>query len=128
MNPLTRLPRTAAFALLLWALVTYTAWAAPEPDPPPWRQNLTCQPATQEYRGVEYCTGLAGQAHVIVVDLRRPGVRLEYVIAEVVDRNGQFGECEDVNSRRWGPVRVGCAEPKNRAYYTVTSLDEAIGL
>ena len=124
MNPLTRLICAPALALLLWIMTSHTVWAAP--DPPPWRRNMTCEPAIQKYRGIEYCTGLAGQAHVIVVDLHSPGVRLEYVIAEGVGRNGQLGECKDVNIPRWGPVRGGCADPYNRAYYPVMSLDEAI--
>jgi hypothetical protein len=60
-----------------------------------------------------------------VVDRYSPGVRLEYTIAEGVDRNGQFGECKDVNIPRWGPVRGGCADPDNPVYYPVMSLDEA---
>ncbi len=124
MSPLTRFMRPPALALLLWLMVASTAGAAP--DPPPWRQNLVCEPAAQKYRGVEYCTGLGGQAHVIVVDLNSPGVRLEYVIAQGIDRNGQFGECKDVNIPQWGPVRGGCADPNNPAYYPVMSLDQAV--
>ena len=121
---LTRSMRLLILALLLWTMAVFTARAAP--DRPTWRQNLICEPAVQKYRGVEYCTGADGQVHVIVVDLHSPGVRLEYLIAQGVDRNNRYGECKDVNIPRWGPVRGGCADPDNPAYYPVMSLDQAV--
>lgn len=119
----TRLIHAPALGLLLWIIVAYTAGAAPAP--PIWRQNLTCKPAIQKYRGLEYCTGLGGQAHIVVVDLQSSDVRLEYVIAKGVDDSGRFGECRDVNIPRFGPVRGGCADPSNLTYYPVMSMGEA---
>jgi len=94
-------------------------------EPPPWRQRLTCHSADRHYRGVEYCTAEDGQVHVIVVDLYSSGVRLEYIIAQGRDRHAQFGECRDVNVPRYGPVRGGCADADQPAYYPVLALADA---
>jgi hypothetical protein len=37
----------------------------------------------------------------------------------------QSGECRDVNVPRYGPIRGGCADPDNPAYYPVLSLEDA---
>ena len=93
----------------------------------PWLENLDCDRAVQKFRGVEYCTGMDGNAHVIVVDLHEPGVRLEYIIAEGVDRDGVGpSECKDVN--RWQKTNFapGCNDPANPEYYPVMSLVDAV--
>lgn len=64
--------------LMLYGPPAVPAWA--QDTPLPWRENLTCDPTLQTYSGIEYCTGLAGDAHVLVVDLHEPGVRFEYVM------------------------------------------------
>ncbi len=110
---------------LVWMLMTICFPSPASAQGPPWREALACPPADQHYRGLEYCTAADGQVHVLVVDLHSPGVRLEYVIAEGVDGNGRFGECQDVNVPSYGPVRGGCADPENPAYYPVLSLEEA---
>jgi len=111
---------------IIWLCGRSAATAYAAIDPPPWRQHLICDRADQRYRGLEYCTAEEGRVHVIVVDLHNPGIRLEYVIAAGVDKNGRFGECKDVNVPAWGPVRGGCADPQNPALYPVMSLDEAV--
>ena len=55
-------------------------------------------------------------------------MRLEYVIAEGLNKSGQFGECQDVNIPKNGPVRGGCADPANRDYYPVMTLERAVEL
>ena len=92
----------------------------------PWRNFLVCDPDLQKYRGVEYCASEDGKVLVAVVDLHASGVRLEYVIAHGVDRNGNAGECKDVNIPRWGPVNGGCADPRNHARYPSLSLKQAV--
>jgi len=123
-----RLSPRRFFLLLLWLLM----WSQPifvraqeTPLDPPWRQTLTCD---QSFRGVEYCTDDTGKIHVLVVDTHSPGVRLEYVIAEGVNRAGVFGECNDVNRPTKGLVRGGCAEPGNPDYFPVMSLEQAATL
>lgn len=119
------------FLLLLWV----SLWIRPlslhaqaqTPDPP-WRQALTCDPAQQTFSGVEYCTSDAGKIHVLVIDTHSPGVHLEYVIAEGVNNTGVSGPCNDVNIPDWGPVRGGCADPNNPAYYPVMPLERAVAL
>jgi len=111
-------------ALLLWIGVGSTVWAAPVI--PTWRERLWCDAAAQKHRGLEYCTAAAGQVHVVVVDLQSPGIGLEYVIAEGLNKTGQFGECQDVNVPAYGPVRGGCADKTNPAYYPVMPLDRAV--
>ena len=59
--------RVFALALSLWIGLVSVASAAS--DTPPWRQNLSCDPNAQKRSGLEYCTGAAGQVHVVVVDL-----------------------------------------------------------
>ncbi len=115
-----------AIVICLWNSGITTAYALS--DPPPWRRHLDCDPADQHYRGVEYCTFANGDIHVVVVDLHSPGVRLEYVLTEGVNARGQLGECRDVNVPQFGPVRGGCAEPKNRNAYPVMSLSRAVEL
>lgn len=112
--------------LLIWTGHATDARAAS--DDPPWRQHLSCDPAIQKYRGMEFCTGATGQVYVTVVDLRSPDVRLEYVITEGRNKSGQIGECQDVNIPQYGPVRGGCADPNNSAYYPVMTLDKAVEL
>lgn len=94
-------------------------------DPSPWRQNLSCDPASQKFQGIEYCTAEDGKIHVLIIDRQSPGVRLEYVIAEGQTREG-FGECRDVNVPAWGPVRGGCADLDNSNWYPVMSLADAM--
>jgi len=118
--------RVFVLALLLWIGLATAVWAAP--DAPPWRQHLSCDPTAQKHRGLEYCTAAEGQIHLVVVDLHESGVRLEYVIAEGLNKSGQLGECQDVNIPRYGPVRGGCADPTNRDYYPVMTLDRAVEL
>jgi len=66
--------------------------------PPPWQQHLQCDPGQQQYKGVAYCTAADDASiHVIVVDLHSPGMRLEYVIARGVDKNGRPGECKAIS-------------------------------
>lgn len=113
--------------LLMTLSNTHVVMAQDQDNELPWRQNLTCDPAHQEYQGVEYCTGLNGRAHVLVVDLHdESGIRFEYVIAEGRNNDGEFGECRDVNIPKWsrGP---GCYDPNNDSYYPVMSLSEAVG-
>jgi len=123
--------RVLILALLLWMGFALAVWAAP--DTPIWRQYLSCDPAAQKHRGLEYCTVAEGQIDVVVVDLHESGVRLEYVIAEGLNKSGQFGECQDVNTPQNGPVRGGCADrdksahyPDGSAYYPVMTLDRAV--
>lgn len=116
-------PLAISLALTLIAVAFFPASGAAQP--PPWRQALACDPAEQHYRGLEYCTAEGGRIHVIVVDLHSPDLRLEYIIAEGLGRNGRFGECRDVNVPAYGPVRGGCADPANPAYYPVMGLEEA---
>ena len=131
MTVLARCASTLAVALLLWIGRGSSVWAAPVA--PSWRQHLSCDPAAQKHAGLEYCTATTGQVHVVVVDLQSPGVGLEYVIAEGLNKAGQFGECQDVNTPQNGPVRGGCADrdksahyPDGSAYYPVLALDRAV--
>jgi hypothetical protein len=92
---------------------------------PPWK-NLNCN-YPQKYRGLEYCTGMDGKARVIVIDLTDPEIRLKYLIASGTDRYGSFGPCKDVNlPADWNKIGPGCYDPKNRNYYPVFSLFDAI--
>jgi hypothetical protein len=123
-------PLALLVLLMLYGPPAVPAWA--QDTPLPWRENLTCDPALQRYSGIEYCTGLAGDAHVLVVDLHESGVRFEYVIAWGLDRyddpeDAKPHECEDVNipDISSGP---GCYDPSNESYYPVMSLLETVRL
>lgn len=111
------------FLVLLLGMLATPSFA--QDNLPPWRKNLDCDSEVQKYSGVEYCTGLDGNAHVLVIDLHQPGVRLEYVIAEGLDRNKDFGECRDVNIPQWSKGS-GCYDPLNSNYYPVMSLLDAV--
>lgn len=119
--------------LAAWLIVGQTADAAPlsqdQTSPPKWRMTLNCDRAIQKYRGLEYCTGDDGRAHVIVVDLQSAGIQFEYVIAKGNDKDGRFDVCHDVNrydeKAGKGLKRGGCNDPSNPAYYPVMSLLEA---
>jgi hypothetical protein len=114
-----------ALVLLVWmALGSVTAAAAASP---PWRQHLSCD-LDPKYSGLEYCTGADGKVHVVVVDLHSPGVRLEYVIAEGLNKAGEFGECQDVNRSTKQLGGRGCDDPDNLNYYPVMALRSAVGL
>ncbi len=126
MNVFAHRVHVLALAFLAWIGLVSIAWAAS--DTPPWRQSLSCDPTAQRHSGLEYCTSEAGKVHVVVVDLHSPGVRLEYVIAEGLDGSGQFGECQDVNTRLSGRVRGGCIDPDYPAYYPVMTLEGAAEL
>ncbi len=115
-------------AYLILLLVGLSLHAQPvyaQDEPPPWRQSLTCEPSLQQYRGLEYCTGLDNKAHVIVIDLSDPDIRVKYVIAEGLDRNGLPGPCQDVNIPTWSDG-LGCYDPANDQYYPIFSLYNAI--
>lgn len=122
--------------LLVFLSATSLAAVHAQDDPPVWAENLVCDPAIQKYQGLAYCIGIISSndnqsytAHVIVVDLNSPGMRIEYVIAEGVDKNGNLGECKDVNrsTKYLTPPRgVGCDDPDNRDWYPVMSLDQAV--
>lgn len=127
----SRRPYTPVYLFILSLLITLmlpsAAIAQEEEDEPPWYRNLNCNDVQQQYQGIEYCTGLNGRAHVLVIDLEdRSGIRFEYIIASGIDRDGNTGPCDDVNLPRWssGP---GCADPNNATYYPIMSLTEAIG-
>lgn len=110
---------------LSYFLVIDLAYA--QDDKPAWQQNLTCDPDLQKYQDMEYCTGLNGQAHVIVIDLQSSGIHFDYVIAEGMDRNGNGpNECQDVNIPRWYTKGPGCYDPRNSEYYPVLSLYDAV--
>jgi len=126
--------------LLIWPLVvlflslaTFSSYA--QEEIPPWKKNLKCNGELREwqiYSGLEYCTGLNEQAHVIIVDLYDPGIRIEYVIAVGKDKYGVSGFCRDVNTiavvtdednPRPGP---GCSDPEVNNYYPVLSIFDAV--
>ena len=93
---------------------------------PPWKTNLNCD-YPQNYRGLEYCTGMDGKARVIVLDLTDQDIRLKYLIASGKDRYGNFGPCKDVNlPGDWNKIGPGCYDPSNSNYYPVFPLSDAI--
>jgi hypothetical protein len=124
---------------------------------PLWRQNLDCgKKEDQKRQGVEYCTSSMGyhdgktgtpldgtvDVHVIVVDLRSPGVKFEYVIAEgVVGKNDATKvaecaedrikmedtiECIDVNRSTKNLGGPGCDDPDDESFYPVMALERAV--
>jgi len=121
--------RSLSFLCLAFLLGTPAGTSVAQGKFPPWRQNLDCDSRVQKYRGVDYCTGLGGSAHVLVIDLHESGIRLEYVIALGLDEEdgnqNKPHECKDVNLPQWssGP---GCYDLKNERYYPVMSLLDAV--
>lgn len=96
---------------------------------PAWVQNLTCTPDLQKYHGIAYCTAPAKRATVIVVDLKDPYLRIEYVLAPTyVEDNkagdGHFEPCFDVN--RPEVHKPGCRSKERADYYPVMSLLNAV--
>jgi len=121
------------FIVLFLYLTTIQANA--QEEVPPWKKNLKCDAQLNEwqiYSGIEYCTGLDGHAHVIIIDLHEPGIRIEYIIATGENKKGESGFCQDVNTvpvvtdkenPRPGP---GCSDPNVSNYYPVLSIFEAV--
>jgi hypothetical protein len=99
--------------------------ASAQGNEPPWKQVLTCEPGSQHYKGIEYCTkqGQGNPVYVVVIDLNAAGIGLEYVIANGYDRNKNPVECRDVNLPD-NSIKEGCVE-KNTNYYPVMALNEA---
>ena len=95
-------------------------------EAPPWRQNLRCDPDQQHFQGLEYCRPVDERAyHVIVVDLHSPGVKLETVMPEGMNRDDEYGECTDVNRSTKGLGGPGCDDPGNDQLYPIMSLQIA---
>lgn len=119
-------------ALAALALLGTAGAVFAQGEEPPWHQNLSCDSGFQKYQGLEYCNGLDGRAHVLVVDLHdESGLRIEYIIAEGLDKFGKQGECRDVNIYEtvydqvltMGPA---CMDPANIYYYPIMSLEQAV--
>jgi hypothetical protein len=125
-----RFARFLSLSILAFLFGILVIPSVAQDPPPPWRENLDCDRAVQKYSGVEYCTGSGGNVHVLVVDLHESGVRLEYVIAEGLNKKSKPGdepsECQDVNVPSWSPKGPGCYDPKNELYYPVMSLLDAV--
>lgn len=111
------------FLLLFTEAFPLSSYA--QENPRPWRETLNCAPSDQNFKGIEYCTGLNGKAHVLVIDLHEPDVGFEYVIAEGNDRDYTFGECQDVNLPQWSSGS-GCYDPLNSSFYPIMSLLDAV--
>ena len=95
-------------------------------DVPLWYQYLRCDPGQQHFQGIEYCQPSDGAAyHVIVIDLHSPGVRLETVMPEGLNRNDERGTCRDVNRSTKQLGGPGCDDPQNDQFYPVMSLGVA---
>ena len=111
--------------ILLFIIGAFPISSYAQENPAPWRETLNCAPENQNYTGIEYCTGLNGKAHVLIIDLHESGIGFEYVIAEGNDRDFTYGECEDVNIPQWssGP---GCYDPSNSNFYPIMSLLDAV--
>lgn len=133
-NPSATLNKTnkcvyTRLAILFLFITVYaipsTAYA--QDQTPPWKYNLQCDEKVQNYKGVEYCTQefLGSTFYVIVIDLSSTAVGVEYVIVEGEDRNGNFGECRDVNIPRWSKW-VGCKDPIDASLYPVMPFDYAV--
>jgi len=55
--------------------------------------TLQCDP--QVYYGIQHCT--QGAVQILRIDPKAPHVRFETVLSQGYDRDGDFGECRDVN-------------------------------
>jgi hypothetical protein len=117
------------FYLLLVCLlglgISLTAVTPTKAQIPPWRENLDCNENLQTYDGIEYCIGLEGRAHIIVVDMHSEEVQFKYIIARGIDRYRVEGLCRDVNVPDYstGP---GCHVPNFPLVYPVVSLINAV--
>jgi hypothetical protein len=116
------------FLALLFCSMICTIPVRAQEDKPIWWQNLDCKQENQRFSGIEYCTGKppVTNIYVVIIQLDSPGIKVEYLIPDGIDGNGIEGECKDVNrstKRLGGP---GCDDLKNRNWYPVMSLQDAV--
>lgn len=97
-------------------------------EKPAWWYNLDCDPKEQKYSGIQYCTGKSPNEniHVIVIQLDSPGVRVEYLLPDGIDKFGVTEECKDVNRSTKYLGGPGCDDPENRNWYPVMSLEQVV--
>lgn len=121
--------RILILSLIVFLLSTITnSTAQAQQELPPWRTNLDCDPDQQKFSGIEYCSGKStySNASVIVVDLQAPDIKFEYIIADGTDREGEYGECQDVNRASKKLGGPGCDAPENPFFYPVMDLASAL--
>lgn len=97
-------------------------------EKPVWWHNLDCAEDQQKFSGLQYCTGKSPNEyiHVIVIQLDSPGVRVEYLLPDGIDKYGITEECKDVNRSTKYLGGSGCDDPENRNWYPVMSLNQAV--
>lgn len=95
-----------------------------------WRAQLTCPEEHQVHDGVQYCTGSDDKGHVvhvIVIDLKSPSVRFEYVLPTgYSDGHSREQECRDPNVPAWAGPAGGCYVYDNRKLYPRMTLAQAV--
>jgi hypothetical protein len=106
----------------------YPSSVRAQEERPPWWYNLDCRKEVQQFSGIQYCTGKPpnDSIHVIVIQLDSPGVQVEYLIPDGIDKNGKTEECKDVNRSTKLLGGPGCDDPSNRNWYPVMSLEQAV--
>lgn len=107
---------------LVMGILFYSPVTAQESSPS-WYENLECE-KNQEFRGLEYCFLKAEKAHIIIVDLKSPGIRFEYIIARGEDRDDNEGPCMDVNIPRYSSGN-GCHTKNNENMFPIMSITNA---
>lgn len=118
------LSKSFAVLVLLFLLCGQVTRAGAQSNGPLKPGEVTCG-SEQKYKGLEFCRINDGKGYVVVADLNTSGMRLEYVIAAGKDRNGKYGECQDVN-RPDKSSQKGCYEEGHPNYFPVMSLSEAV--
>jgi len=86
------------------------------------KQSESCDP--QMYYGIEHCT--EGGIQILKIDPKASQVQFETVLARGYDRNGEYGECRDVNVPQYSEGGLGCESNPGSGRYPSESVQSMV--